>query len=267
VPGANLWSVKGLPAIGSRFLKAAEIGQDYAFLQDEPQPAERPLQLEHFLTFYEYHNGVLPYDAAARAFFPPAWLEEQRVAHLRFEIPQHYQAYAVELRYPAGNRGGWLWGLDEFFHNSLVPGAMVTIARTEEPNVFVLQYIATEGQERRLLTYDERRDRYTFEQSTFYCEVEDAMVLDEARFSGLRNANPVPPATRKRPADVVAYAFTKVGQKKGKRYQAGLDVLYATVNIERPMSMALLQQVLAETDVFSAGDEEGVYLYTPGTEE
>lgn len=266
VPGANLWSVKGLPAIGSRFLKATEIGQDYAYLQDEPALQERRPQLEHFLTFYEYHHGVLPYDAAARAFFPPPLLADQRAAYLRFEIPQHYEAYAVELRYPSGNRGGWLWGLDEFFHNSLVPGAMVMISRTEEPNVFVLQYIATEGMERRLLTYDERRNRYTFEQSTFYCEVEESLLLDEARFSGLRNTNPLPPASRRRPADVVAHAFTKVGQKKGSRYQLALETLFAAVNIERPFSMAFLQQVLAENDVFAPGDEEGVYLYTPGEE-
>jgi hypothetical protein len=265
VPGANLWSVKGLPAIGSRFLKAAEIGQDYAYTLDEPDVAERPQQMEHFLTFYEYHHGVLPYDAIARGFFPPAMLEEQRSAYMRFEIPQHYEAYAVELRYPSGNRGGWLWGLDEFFHNSLVPGALIVIARTEEPNVFVLQYMATEAQERRLLTYDERRDRYTFEDSTFYCEVEESLLLDEARFSGLRNANPLPPATRKRPADVVAYAFTKVGKKKAKRLQATLENLFPTVNIERPFSMALLRKVLDETDVFSPGDE-GVYVYTPAEE-
>ncbi len=266
VPGANLWAVKGLPAIGSRFLKAAEIGQDYAYLQDEPEIPERLPQLEHFLTFYEYRHGVLPYDAAARAFFPRPLLEDQRSAYLRFEIPQHYEAYAVELRYPAGNRGGWLWGLDEFFHNSLVPGAMVVITRTEEPNVFVLQYMATDGMERRLLTYDERRDRYTFEQSTFYCEVEEALLLDEARFAGLRNSNPLSPASRKRPADVVAHAFTKVGQKKGRQYQIALETLFAAVNIERPFSIALLQKVLAEADVFEPGDEEGVYLYTPGEE-
>lgn len=263
VAGANLWAVKGLPTIGSRFLKASEIGQDYSFLLEETPAAERPQQWEHFLTFYEYQNGVLPYDGVAQSFFPPALLPDQRSAYLRFEIPQHYEAYAIEVRYPSGNRGGWLWGLDEFFHNSLVPGALLLITRTEEPNIFVLQYVSAEAQERRLLAYDERRSRYTFEDSTFYCSVEESLLLDETRFSGLRNANPLPPATRKRPADVVAYAFTKVGKKKGAQYQAALENLFAAVNIERPLSMALLQQVLTSTDVFSPGEEEGVYLYTP----
>jgi len=267
VAGSNLWAVKGLPTIGSRFLKAAEIGQDYAFLMDEPPAVERPQQWEHFLTFYEYQNGVLPYDALAQTFFPPALLPEQRSAYLRFEIPQHYEAYAVEVRYPSGNRGGWLWGLDEFFHNSLVPGAMLIVARTEEPNVFVLQYIATEAQERRLLAFDERRSRYTFEDSTFYCEVEESMLLDEERFAGLRNTNPVQPAIRRRPADLVAYAFTKIAKKKGAQYRARLEELFAVVNVERPFSMAYLLQTLQEADVFAQDEEdEGIYLYTPAEE-
>jgi hypothetical protein len=266
VPGGNLWAVKGLPTIGSRFLKASEIGQDYSFLLDDTTDVERPQQWEHFLTFYEYQNGVLPYDALARTFFPPALLADQRSAYLRFEIPQHYEAYAVEVRYPSGNRGGWLWGLDEFFHSSLVPGALLLISRTEEPNIFILQYVAAEAQEQRLLTYDERRSRYTFEDSTFYCAVEESLLLDEARFAGLRNSNPLPPTTRKRPADVVAYTFTKVGKKKGAQYRTTLENLFPAVNIERPISMALLQQILAETDVFSPGEEEGVYLYTPAKE-
>ncbi len=267
VAGVNLWAVKDLPAIGSRSIKAAEVGQDYAFLLEEGEAAGRPGQLEHFLTFYEYRHGVLPYDALARAFFPPPFLEEQRSAYLRFEIPQHYEAYAVELRYPVGNRGGWLWGLEEFFHSSLVPGALLTISRTEEPNVFVLQYLATEAQERRLLTYDERRNRYTFEDTTFYCEVEESLLLSEERFPRLRNTTPLPPALRRRPADVVAHAFTLVGRKEDGGYRASLEELYPVVNIERPFSMEYLRRVLDTTDAFTPADEEGVYLYTPAEEE
>ena len=50
------------------------------------------------------------------------------------------------------------------------------------------------------------------------------------------------------------------------KYQVALENLFAAVNIERPLSMALLQQTLAETDVFSPGEEEGTYLYTPAEE-
>ncbi len=267
IAGVNLWAVKDLPTIGSRSIKAAEVGQDYAFLLEEGRADSRPEQLEHFLTFYEYRHGILPYDALARAFFPPPFLEEQRSAYLRFEIPQHYEAYAVELRYPAGNRGGWLWGLEEFFHSSLVPGALITISRTEEPNVFVLQYLATEAQERRLLTYDERRNRYTFEDTTFYCEVEESLLLSEERFPRLRNATPLPPPLRRRPADVVAHAFTLVGRMEDTGYRASLEELYPVVNIERPFSMEYLRRVLEATDVFAPTDEEDVYFYTPAEEE
>lgn len=265
VPGAHLWSVKGLPTIGSRLLKASEIGQDYAFLLEEEPVSAKPEQWEHFLTFYEYQHGVLPYDALAQAFFPRPHLEDQRAAYLRFEIPQHYEAYAVELRYPAGNRGGWLWGLEDFFHNSLVPGALIIVSRTEEPNVFVLQYMATEEQERRLLVLDERKNRYVFDDITFYCAVEESMLLSEERFRGLRNAAPLVSAVRRRPADVVAQTFLRIGKKEGARYRATLEDLFPAVNIERPFSMAFLRRILDETDVFTAA-EEGVYLYEPAEE-
>jgi hypothetical protein len=267
VPGANLWAVKGLPAIGTRLLKASDLGQDYAFLLEEPPVPEPPAQLEHFLTFYEYRYGVLPYDAQARAFFPPPLLEEQRSAYLTFEVPQHYEAYTVELRYPSGNRGGWLWGLEELFHSSLVPGALILIARTERPDVYTLQYIATDAQERRLLVYDERKERYVFDEITFYCEVEESLLLSEERFGRLRNSKPLSPAQRRRPADVVAHAFTLIGKEKDGQFRATLEELFPVVNIERPFSMAFLQRVLHEVDVFRPADEEGVYLYIPGAPE
>lgn len=266
VRGANLWAVKGLPAIGTRLIKASDIGQDYAFLLEEPA-GEPPAQVEHFLTFYEYRYGLLPYDAVARAFFPTALVEDQRSAYLTFEVPQHYEAYAVELRFPSGNRGGWLWGLEELFHSSLVPAALLIIAPTERPDVFTLQYMATDAKERRLLVYDERKDRYIFDDITFYCEVEESLLLNEEHFARLRNSKSLPPAKRRRPADVVAHAFTLLGKEKDGVYRAALAELYPAVNIERPFSVAYLQQVLAETDVFSPADEEGVFLYTPGEEE
>jgi len=266
VPGTNLWAVKGLPVIGSRDLKASEIGQDYAYLLEEQEEVEESIVFEHFLTFYEYRHGVLPYDARAQAFFPPAALDDQRSASLRFEIPQHYEAYTVELRYPSGNRGGWLWGLEEMFHNSLVAGAFIIISPTQEPNVFVLQYMATDAQDRRLLVYDERKRRYTFDDVIFYCEVEESLLLSEERFPSLRNSRSMAPSSRKRPADAVAEAFVRIGTKQGQQYRAALVDLLPVANIERPFSMAFLRQVLAEVDVFEPADEEGDYLYAAGEE-
>lgn len=263
VRGANLWAVKGLPSIGTRLLKASEIGQDYSFLLEEEEAAEAPPQLEHFLTYYEYQFGVLPYDGLARAFFPSQMLEGQRTAQLRFEMPQHYEAYPVELRFPSGNRGGWLWGLEEFFHSSLVPGALIIITPTDEANVFILQYMATEAQEHPLLVYDERRRRYTFDEITFYCAVEDSFLLSEERFPRLHKSKPLPPSRRKRPADAVAHAFTLIGEEQKGQYRASLDDLLPVVNIERPFSVNYLLQVLDEVDVFDSAGEEGWYVYSP----
>jgi hypothetical protein len=264
VPGSNLWSVKGLPSIGSDQIKASEVGQDYTFLLEEEAEKEAPVQLEHFLTFYEYRYGVLPYDARFQSFFPPSFLEDQRSAQLRFEIPQHYEAYTVELRYPSGNRGGWLWGLEDFFHSSLVPGAFIVISSTDEPDIFILQYLATDAQERSLLVFEERKNRYIFDDILFYCETEESLILSEERFPKLHRSRVLAPSKRKRPADVIAHAFSLVGEEQDGQYMAFLEDLFPVINIERPFSLSYAKKLLHEIDVFSPGEEEGIYLYTPG---
>jgi hypothetical protein len=90
------------------------------------------------------------------------------------------------------------------------------------------------------------------------------MVLGEERFPKLHNSRVLAPSKRKRPADVIAHAFTLVGDEEDGQYTAFLEDLLPVANIERPFSMTYLKELLAETDVFSAGDEEGIYLYTPG---
>jgi hypothetical protein len=124
--------------------------------------------------------------------------------------------------------------------------------------------MATEAQERSLLVYDDRRRRYTFDDITFYCAVEDSFLLNEERFPKLHKSKTLPPAKRKRAPDVVAHAFTLIGEEQEGGLRASVRDLLPVVNIERPFSADYLLQTLTEIDVFDSADEEGVYLYTPG---
>ena len=54
----------------------------------------------------------------------PPVTPNQRTTVLTFECPQVYTTYLVELRYPTPNRGGFIVGLDDFYNENLVPGAL-----------------------------------------------------------------------------------------------------------------------------------------------
>lgn len=272
VPGNYLWSTKGLPAIGTTMRRAADIGQDYRFLVEEAQAAT-PLSeqvADHVLTFYEHHLGVLPYNGVLAAILPPPVLADQRVAVLTFESPQTYETFLVELRYPAGNRGGYLAGFDKFFRESLVPGALITIERTDTPGRYTIDYLRVSGQERRLLDLDEKKRRYIFRPTTYYCAVQENMLLTENRFPRFAGQEPLDDRTRRYPDLVLAATFERVGEQVGTpeapRYMALLDDLVAAANVERPMTPELIRQIAESPDYpqFSVDpDAEDVLYYAP----
>ena len=89
----RVWTAPGLPQIGNPRHKATEIGTDYKFLEDPNLTDPEELTDEngqkvwrHVLTFYEYENGVLPYDATAKALFPTALMEDQKSVVLRLKL-------------------------------------------------------------------------------------------------------------------------------------------------------------------------------------
>ncbi len=111
----RLWISAGASPVPPPARKPAEIGQDYRFLEDPATKAiedEEPGEggrdpLGYSLTYYEYENGVLPYDLRFKRIFPGAVFEDQRSSLIRFEIPQLYAAIvgesALSVRQP-----GWL---------------------------------------------------------------------------------------------------------------------------------------------------------------
>jgi len=267
----RFWTTSGLPTIGTTKRKASEIGQDYRFLLNEDR-AELPpgdAVVEHVLSFYEYQYGVLPLDGLLAAIMPTAEIPDQRAAILIFESPQTYETFHIELRFPTGNRGGYLAGFDRFFLENLVPGALFTIELNEEGR-YLIEYLPVSGEDRKLLQIDEKRGRYVFRPMTFYCATQEDMVLSENRFPQLANVPLLEERARRRPELALASTFERIGEQVGSsdapKYMAILDDLLPASNVERPMSADLIRSIIRATEnpMFSADpDVEDVFYYEP----
>jgi hypothetical protein len=268
----RFWSTSGLPQIGTTRRKLTEIGTDYRFLLDEEPsgPVYRSREtVDHTLTFYEYIHGLLPYDAEMQALLPGPMTSSQKSAVLTFECPQAFTTYLVELRYPTPNRGGFILGLDDFYSENLIPGAIISIQRTENDGHYRVEYLSESPRSDQLLELDERRaTRYVFRPTTYACGVEDTQLLSEARFGGMANEKPLDEKVRRRPEAVVAATFERIGLERDGNYSVDFEILLAAVNIERPMSGTLLRSILEQDDTgaFSRDPEAPeTYTYVPGT--
>ncbi|MCX7790538.1 MAG: hypothetical protein N2378_07840 [Chloroflexaceae bacterium] len=277
VEGAYLWATRGLAITSGKRVKAAEMGQITSYLvegyDDSPelQSIEAIRQsgnVTRLLTFFEWEYGVLPLDAGLAALLPPPLLPDQRSAVLRFESPQHYTTYLVEVRFPAGNRGGWLQGLEEFFHEHLVPGALITIARTGEPNLFHITYEEGPEQSERLLTFDEKKNRLAFANVSFYCVVDEDQLPTQSRYGRLNRLKAFPMGERRKAELMLEHVSEIIGDQVGTpaepRYAVTLDDLYVAFNVLRPGSRAYLKALLERGEDFSADESTpGLYYYAP----
>ena len=268
----RFWSTTGLAPIGTTRRKPNELGSDYRFLLDETpaQVAYRSVdRVDHVLTFFEFTHGLLPYDTEMQKLLPMPVEEGQRAAVLTFECPQSYTTYLVELRFPTPNRGGFVLGLDDFFSENLVPGALVSISRTDNDGHYRVEYLPEASQSERLLELDERRaHRYVFRPTSFACAVDASMLLTEETFGRLNGEKPLDEKIRKRPEAVVAATFERVGESREGNFSASFATLLAGVNVERPMTAHLLRETLDKDDTgaFSRDpDLEDAYTYVPGT--
>ncbi len=268
----RFWTTSGLPPIGTSRRKLTELGTDYRFLLDElsETPAYRTREaVDHTLSFYEFIHGMLPYDGEMQALLAGPVTPGQKSAVLTFECPQSFTTYLVELRFPTPNRGGFILGLDDFFAENLVPGAILSIQPTENDGHYRVEYLPEAARSDQLLELDERRAlRYVFRPTTYACGVDEAQLLTEARFGGLANEKPLDEKVRRRPEAVIAATFERIGEEHGGNYSLDLQTLMAGVNIERPMSETLLRSVLEndDTGAFSRDpDADNLYTYVPGT--
>ena len=268
----RFWTTSGMPPIGTSRRKLTELGTDYRFLLEElsENPAYHTRQaVDHTLTFYEFLHGMLPYDREMQELLAGPVTPGQKSAVLTFECPQSFTTYLVELRFPTPNRGGFILGLDDFFAENLVPGAILAIQPTENDGHYRVEYLPESARSDQLLELDERRaQRYVFRPTTYACGVDEAQLLTETRFGGLANEKPLDEKVRRRPEAVIAATFERIGEEHGGNYSLDLQTLLAGVNIERPMSETLLRSVLEndDTGAFSRDpDAENLYTYVPGT--
>jgi hypothetical protein len=268
----RFWSTSGLPQIGTTRRKLNEIGTDFRYLLEET-PDEIPYRslssIDHTLTLYEFIHGLLPYDADMQALLPAPMTANQKSAVLTFECPQAFTTYLVELRHPTPNRGGYILGLDDFYTENLVPGAVISIQRTDNDGHYRVEYLSERARGEQLLELDERRSpRYVFRPTTFACGVEEAQLLTESRFGRLANEKPLDERVRRRPEAVIATTFERVGDERDGNYSADFETLLAGVNIERPLSATQLRAILEhdDTGAFSRDPEAAdSYTYVPGT--
>jgi hypothetical protein len=269
---SGIWVLPNHTPIGTTKRKPGEIGQDYRFLLDYRTPDEGIEEglIEHVLSFYEYTYGVLPLDANIATLMPRPGFAEQRAARLTFESPQTTETVVAELRFPTGNRGGFIAGLEDFFAENLVPGAVVTIEKTDQPSHFLLEYFRVSGEDRKLLYLDERKGKYAFRSTTYYCATQDEFVISESRFPKLADTKPLEDRVRRRPEQVLAATFERIGEHVGStdapRYSATLNDLLVAANIERPISIELLRDILSSGTYqeFSLDENnEDVFIYEP----
>lgn len=274
---AHLWSTRGMPSIASKRIKAGEMGQITGYIEEgfdeslQEQSAESIRQsgvLIHILTFFEWEYGILPFTRAMATLLPSALLPDQRTAVLRFESPQHYTTTLVELRYPTGNRGGWLAGFEVFFREHLVPGALITLARTEDPHIFTVTYEEQDETTERLLVQDEKKNKLAFADVTYFCAVDNDMLLTQQRYGRLRNLKVLPMNERRKGETVMEHVFGTVGEPMGTksepRYYALLDELVVALNVLRPASPSYVAELLRSGEYFEADETTpGAWYYTP----
>jgi hypothetical protein len=274
VEGNRLWATDELPPIGLQRRKPAEIGTDLRYLE-EPMlspSVEGPVRVwQHALTWFEYENGLLPYDAYAKALFPRPFLEDQKSVVLRFDSPQLYASYLVELHYPTPSRGGWLSGLEAFFEEVLIPGAIVIISATDQEDVFTIEYVKVPQQYAQLLTYDEKKRRFQFKTVSFSCDVDQSLLLTAARFGKLDRTERLDEVARRRLEIVIPWAFRMAGEvTEDGRIMAFLQDLVPVVNIERPFNAYYLKHLLRSGQVphvEPSPEAEDLFYYSPPKDE
>jgi hypothetical protein len=283
VEGARLWSARGLPAIGTKRVKANEMGNLTGYLEegfddslrDQTADAIRKSgSLSHILSFFEWEYGALPLTRALAALLPTPLLHDQRTAVVRFELPQHYTSALVELRYPTGNRGGWIHGLEGVFHEYLVSGALITIARTDEPHVFTLTYEEAPETEDRLLVLDETKKtpKFAFANVTYACAVDSDMLVSQQQYGRLRNLKAFPMNERRKGVEMLEHVAETVGSPVGTRaeprYRVTEQELFVGLNVLRPASREYLAHLLGESELFEKDAEnETTWFHTPAPQE
>ncbi len=260
------WGTTDLPPIGTTRRKASDIGTDYRFLVEEVQGhtiAPRSVRsVEHTLSFYEFTYGLLPLDAKMQALLPAPMMPDQRSAVLMVEIPQFENSvYLVEVRYPTHNRGGFILGLDDFYEEKLVPGAMLAIEATENDGQYKIEYLEDDERQDRFLELDDRRaPKYVFRPLSYDTAVDSDWLVTESRFPRLGNEKPLSERQRRRIEEVIEVTFKRIGEQDGDSWHTTFTDLLVAVSVERPASEGMIRRAIESMSTVS-DDGSGMLTY------
>jgi len=226
---------------------------------------------EYVLTYYDWDNGVLPYNCQAREIIPPPG-EGQRRAVFQF-VAEQVDSQPFEVALCAHSRAPWLqgMGLQDFFVGYLVPGARLWIDRTEEPGLYKIRYRPTEPRPQKLLFFEKGQVRPVIRKVVkVACEVDETMLLAESRYSNIKALAQLDLTDRRTAPKVLAAVFELIGLKDESRgvYSAHFDNLFPLLCITKPYSKAYVQQILYDQKKhpwFYSDEERGAgwFVYDP----
>ncbi|MFM2310702.1 MAG: hypothetical protein RLY87_2824 [Chloroflexota bacterium] len=265
VAGANLWATrKLLDKVGAnKRFKAADMAAFVNHLEEGFDDSTNVTTVEaiqakgsvtHTLTFFEWEYGVLPLNDALAAILPSAVINRQSAAVVEFEVPQHSFSVSINMRFPVGNRGGWLQGFDEFFRDVLVPGAIITLKRTNKPNVVSLTYNEIEERSEQLLYIDDskKKSKFAFGELSINSEVDEDMLPTQQAVGRIRRIKFFEISERKNINTLIDHIFMGFGEEVGTKqepvYRMSFEQLFNVMSIYRSITRSYLMHALHESE-------------------
>lgn len=264
VTGANLWATrKLLDKIGAnKRIKAADMtafvnhleeGFDDSLTVTPVATIQQRGSVEHKLTFFEWEYGILPFNNALAAILPTPVINRQNNAVLTFEMTQHnHYAISVNVRFPAIRRGGWLQGFDELFREWFVPGAIITISRTNQPNVLTISYSEVDDRVEQLLYIDDskKKSKYAFTEMRITSTVDEDLLPTQANVGRIRKIKFFEISERKNIHTLLENIFVGFGEEVGSKqdpvYRLSFEQMFAVMSVYRSVTRKYLLHFLDE---------------------
>jgi hypothetical protein len=146
---------------------------------------------------------------------------------------------------------------------------VITLEQTDDPSIFTISYEEIAGgAAERILTLDEKKNKFTFNDVDFFSAVNEEMLPTQQRYGRLKNLKVLPTNERRKSDVVLQHVFEVMGEQIGTReepaYQADIDTLYVAYNVLRPASRSFLVSLLHANDDYTEEEpDSGIYTYRP----
>ena len=266
VAGANLWATrKLLDKVGANkrfksadmagFVNHLEEGFDDSTTVTTVEAIQAKGSVTHTLTFFEWEYGILPLTDALAAILPSPVINRQSAAVVQFEVPQLESfSVSINMRFPVGNRGGWLQGFEEFFRDVLVPGAILTFKRTSKPNVVSVTYAEADERTEQLLYIDDskKKSKFAFGELHINCEVDEDMLPTQLAVGRIRRIKFFEISERKNINTLIDHIFMGFGEEVGTKqepvYRMSFEQLFNVMSIYRSITRSYLMHALHEAE-------------------